>query len=447
MNEKKMNPFRGFGTVFSFTFKNNTQSKSFKRITIIIALICFLAGVVALSITAFSQGDKNKSYKSPFTTVYFYNKTNLETPAFSSFNQIAGAGYEHVVIKPVKNGAGDWQKTCTESKEEDTVVELSRDGSAYSLELFLADGGASSSDGDELLSVMSGIISQSKLASLGLSQENLQLAVTPVMTEFTTAGNNPESIAQTIVKFALPLVTILIIYMMILMYGQSIGKAVSAEKTSKIIETILTSVAPYALIGGKVLATALVGIIQFIVWGGCIVLGLYAGGFAGTIINSSFVNPLDGFFATLQATQIGSVFTAPSIILGSIALCLGFLFFCVLAGLVASGISKSEEQAQGMSMFQIFVVIGFMFSYFTSLNQSGGLLRELIRWIPVSSAFILPSDIMAGNCSLLMSSVYILVLFVCTVALVIVTGKIYRDTIFYKGTNWFMRLCGTGKKK
>lgn len=57
-----------------------------------------------------------------------------------------------------------------------------------------------------------------------------------------------------------------LIFMFIIIYGTSVMRSVIEEKTSRIIEIIISSVKPFQLMLGKILGNALAGIFQFIIW-------------------------------------------------------------------------------------------------------------------------------------------------------------------------------------
>jgi len=63
-----------------------------------------------------------------------------------------------------------------------------------------------------------------------------------------------------------------LIMMFILIYGAMVMRSVIEEKTSRIIEVIISSVKPFQLMLGKIFGTALAGLTQFIVWGLLLVL-------------------------------------------------------------------------------------------------------------------------------------------------------------------------------
>ena len=57
-----------------------------------------------------------------------------------------------------------------------------------------------------------------------------------------------------------------LIFMFIIIYGTSVMRSVIEEKTSRIIEVIISSVKPFQLMMGKIIGNAMAGILQFIIW-------------------------------------------------------------------------------------------------------------------------------------------------------------------------------------
>ena len=216
-------------------------------------------------------------------------------------------------------------------------------------------------------------------------------------------------------------------YLMILLYGQAIGKSMISEKVSKLMETLLVTVQPYALVFGKILGQTVAAMIQMLVWVASLIAGFLIGNEVGLIIDPEYKNMIyDVFDMVRQSSK--HAFTPTSIILCVIALMVGFLFFCIFAGLVTAGISKVEDLAQGMGVFTMLVVIGFLASYLIPLQENTGLNR-IIRLVPITGAFILPGDILVGRASILECIISLIVLLICIGICVFFTGKVYKDKI------------------
>lgn len=65
------------------------------------------------------------------------------------------------------------------------------------------------------------------------------------------------------------------IYIILLVYGTMVMKGVAEEKTSKVVEIIISSVKPFQLMMGKIVGVGLVGLTQFVIWGIMLVIAQF----------------------------------------------------------------------------------------------------------------------------------------------------------------------------
>ena len=281
---------------------------------------------------------------------------------------------------------------------------------------------------------------QSKLLSSGIPMEKLVLAMSGVQSSQLDAGEEERSIGEQMVAMLAPMLIIFFMYFMTLMYGMSVGNAVSVEKCSKLMEMMLTLTRPYGLIFGKVLAITVTAISQILLWIGCLVGGFFLGhGIAGAVIHPDYHNVLLEIFILLKG-QVGSTaFTPGAMTLAVFTLCLAFLFYCMLAGLIASFASKAEELGQVMSFYQLAMIAGFFGSYMLPLQEKDWI-NTILRIVPLTSAYMLPGDILVGNVTMPEGLLFVAVLMVFTAALVVLTGRIYRNQLFYRGKSLKERL-------
>ena len=418
--------------VFRFTMKDTMHGKGFYTVTFGVAAFLIVLGIGILGMISIFQIPSEET-KAKINHVYVINETDCD---FFDFSSIKEPQIE-MSTKTVKEAA----KEINQSQKEDVLVRISvakntssgtTSAEGISLVMMLKNGSELEEDtGYELLEKMSGLVKQSQLVKYQITPESLSVIMAPTEYEYTTVGEEPKDMASTLLQIFAPMVLILILYFMILIYGQSIGKTVTAEKTSKLMETLLLTVKPYDLIAGKVFAMALVGILQFLTWTAGLIIGIVGGHFYGKFINPEFNDPIWGAFSALRAIGIGTAFTVPAVILCVLALCLGFTFYCVLAGLISSRISKAEDLGQGMGTFQVLVIIGFFGAYFPQFQGKISILT-FIRWFPLTSAFSLPADILLGNVSLKLGVLMLAVLVAFMLVLIWVTGKMYRNQVFYQ---------------
>jgi ABC-2 type transport system permease protein len=123
----------------------------------------------------------------------------------------------------------------------------------------------------KLLGVLQGVIGQSivaqRLVKKGVPAAEIAALTQPPSFEarqLTKTGEKKSSDALTVLMTGLVLTMLL--YMTVLLYGQSIGRSVLTEKTSKTVEIMLSSVGPLDLMFGKILGKALASLLQYGIW-------------------------------------------------------------------------------------------------------------------------------------------------------------------------------------
>jgi ABC-2 type transport system permease protein len=138
-------------------------------------------------------------------------------------------------------------------------------------------------------------IEKFKLAKSGIKQETIEAAKTNVKLVTTKLDEvGEESNSNTELSMVVGMFSGILIYMFIFLYGVQVMRGVIEEKTSRIIEVIISSVKPFELMMGKIIGIALVGLTQFLLW---TVL-------SGTLISGSKMLVEDHFAEKETATSI-----------------------------------------------------------------------------------------------------------------------------------------------
>ena len=429
--------FHGWKDIFSFTFKQSTSEKNFKLATIGITVALFLVGAAISVIMAIGQ-QKDANKVSPIEVVHVIDESGMEVLYLDGFLESNKEKYPNVSFRMEESTVEAVSQQISKQGEEDikdVILHIASKEKGYLMTLYLPEGSAlSKDDGEDFLEQVTMVMEQSKLFSSGIPMEKLVLVMSGISVTTLDAGEKEKSLGEELVGLLFPMISALFIYMMTLLYGQSIGNVVSVEKTSKLMEMVLTMTRPYGLIFGKILAMTSVAIMQTVLWIGGFVVGFLMGDVvAGQVIYPEYNNVVLEVFEQLRNQDGSSAFTIGAFLVAFITICIAFLFYCVLAGMLASFADKPETLSQMMGYYTIFVVIGFMGAYLVPIQEKEWL-STLMRIIPVTSAYMLPGDIVVGNITVLESILYLAILLVCTVALVIVTGKIYKDQLFYRGT-------------
>lgn len=431
--------FSGWRDVFLFTLRQAT-GKKFRSVTIGLALVMLAAGVAVSTIMAFVQ-KKEDGKLSPIGQVYVADNSELDVLYLEGFGERYGETFPDISFVEAQQPVEELAVTLGEQEPESVILEIGRSAEGYLLTVVLPYGSEiDKEDAEDLCEAFASVMEQSKLLSSGIPMEKLVLAMSGVQSSQLDAGEEERSIGEQMVAMLAPMLIIFFMYFMTLMYGMSVGNAVSVEKCSKLMEMMLTLTRPYGLIFGKVLAITVTAISQILLWIGCLVGGFFLGhGIAGAVIYPDYHNVLLEIFILLKG-QVGSTaFTPGAMTLAVFTLCLAFLFYCMLAGLIASFASKAEELGQVMSFYQLAMIAGFFGSYMLPLQEKDWI-NTILRIVPLTSAYMLPGDILVGNVSMPEGLLFVAVLMVFTAALVVLTGRIYRNQLFYRGKSLKERL-------
>ena len=111
-------------------------------------------------------------------------------------------------------------------------------------------------------------INQQKLLKQGVDPEVVNQAKTQVSIKSFTLGeeDGQDETSATPLKMGLGYIAGMMIYFFIFFYSVQVMRGVIEEKTSRIVEVIISSVRPYQLMLGKILGIGLVGVVQFLIW-------------------------------------------------------------------------------------------------------------------------------------------------------------------------------------
>ena len=418
----KKGAFTGWQDVFAFTWKQAVKGKGFKGVTMGVALLFLIVGLAICTIMAFVQ-KKSDSEVSPIGVVSIEDESGLAILYLDGFKYSYGEKYPHISF---------------EENSEDCALKLKitqADGGYLVSAILPYESEISEDDAEDFLEDFTMCMEQSKLLSSGIPEEKLIFAMSGVSSELLIAGEEEKSVGEQLVTFFVPMITTFALYLMTLVYGQGIGNIVSVEKSSKLMEMVLTMTKPYALLFGKITATVVLALLQLMLWIVCFVGGFFGGDIiAKNVIYPDYINYILEVFELLSLQEGSTAFSAGAIVLCLVCMCIGFLFYCVLSGTIASFASKTEELAQCMAYYQMAVVAGFFGAYILPLQEKDWM-NTILRIVPVTSAYLLPGDILVGNVNVGLGIVYMLILLIFTLALVLLAGKVYKNQLFHKGTN------------
>ena len=229
----------------------------------------------------------------------------------------------------------------------------------------------------------------------------------------TTCG---ESAAQ---SFSLAYFMGIILYTAILLYGINVMSSVLEEKTTRIVEVLVSSLRPFQLLLGKVIGVGAVSIFQFLIWGvaGRLLLARRAPLAAGEAADELFQMPhvTGATFAVFMAYFLG-----------------GFFLYSAMFAAVGAMSSTEQEARQAQQPVAWMLVLSFI-SMFAMLNDPGSTLAVTLSLIPFSSPVAMPVRWAAGNLPASELALSLAILVAGIVAVTWIAARIYRVGILMTG--------------
>lgn len=213
-----------------------------------------------------------------------------------------------------------------------------------------------------------------------------------------------------------------LIMMFIILYGNMVMRSVIEEKTSRIIEVIISSVKPFQLMMGKIIGTSLAGILQFLIWS---LLGLSA----MLIIsgNLHFPPEIQMYIKELWNLPIATILI--SFIIYFIG---GYFLYSSFYASIGAAVDNETDSQQFLLPIIMPLILGVYIGFFTVMNDPHGTVATVFSMIPLTSPIVMmmriPFGVPAWQIILSM-----LILFATFFGVVWFAAKIYRVGILMYG--------------
>lgn len=433
-----MNKFRGWKSVFSFNYKQSAGSKAYITVTALVAVLIMAAAIV-LSIIAGKPEDEDASEDTAFCmveTAYVLDLADLGTLDFeTSVPALADSYFSGLSLVQVSQMTKEELQTMAAREESGlaigVIVEQKENTINVTAVVPSTSEELSLSDGKEVADLVAVAVEQARMLKSGLSELALSQINKQAVIAVAEVGEEANVVVY-LVQYLAPAVFGLVLYFLLLLYGQSINNSVSVEKTSKLVETLLTSLHPYALLMGKVFAIVATALQQFFLWVAALLAGIVAGGKVTELMYPGTKSGLKTVIEFMRDNIGESAFSPGAVVLALITFCFGFIFYCVLSGMAGSMVTRPEEAASTQSIFTLPIVISWLVCYFGTLMEKEGLL-VVVRNIPFTIPFCVPVDLLTGAIGIGQGIVSTIILLVFSMLVIMLSGKIYKGLVLYTG--------------
>ena len=441
--------FKNFGKVFKFTFRNQVNQKSYKGLTIGIGVFLLVLPVVILLIVSMTaKKDAEKKLESCGADKIYIVDGAGDIKDFSLFKAIDGAGYADITYEKADSveGALDTIKSAGEKKS--FVLNITKDEKGEltagiilpddsSIEAKKAKNYYDAIDKMEMMFVVS-------LKGIGL-QDMAELAKTISTDGFEVSGwkggtslyadknkaneQNNERILD-VFSYIITMLVCMIMYFVVMAYGASIAKNIVMEKSSKLMDTLLISVKPEALIFGKLLGVLAAGLMQFFLWIILLVGGVISGVVLSDMIFPDANSPVIVFLKNLGSMNL---FEPGPVLLALVVLIFGIVLYCSMAALAGAMSNTLQQASSNQGIFIAILVVSYLIVMTKGMDINAAPTWLFI--VPFTAALILPTGLLLGSISMSTALIGVAILVVLAIAIVILAGHVYKAMALYKGTD------------
>jgi len=233
-----------------------------------------------------------------------------------------------------------------------------------------------------------------------------------------------------------------LLFMFIIIYGNMIMRSVIEEKTSRIIEIIISSVKPIKLLLGKIIGTSLAGVTQFVAW---VIL---------ISILTSVVSVVFGIDPGVAQSQQQEMITQASgsssslfleayrayeglpltnlVIMFLLFFVGGYLLYASLYAAIGAAVDNETDTQQFMLPVIMPLILSIYVGFFTVIENPHGMVSQVFSYIPFTSPVVMLMRIPFGV-PIWQQVLSVAILFITFIGMVFFAAKIYRVGILMYG--------------
>ena len=391
-------------TVAKFTMREMVKRKAFLISNLIILLIIVIGFNVPNIMNAL-KGDDTENEKQAI--VWVMDAQNVYQGTLEGLNQLElGSKFE---VKNQEISIEEISKKLEEGEITEAII-VKKDQDNVTIEYVVESIGMGKNE-QMYEQVFSNLYKNVKMSQSGLTPSQIANINEPIALSVTQTKENSSG-AMLFINMMLCIVLFYAIYFC----AYQVSSSITTEKTSKIMETLVTSTKPRTIVIGKTLGIGLVGICQVL-----------------TIVIVAFISyklflpvgMLDGIFDINQITP-------QFVIITLIYFLLGYILFAFIYALTGSTVSKPEDVQSANSPVAFLAIIGFYLAYFSMMNPASNI-NNIASMVPISP-FSMPFRVIGNSVGIgeILLSLGILVATIAIVANIAI--KIYSSAILHYGT-------------
>ena len=230
-------------------------------------------------------------------------------------------------------------------------------------------------------------------------------------------------------SFLVGYVVMFVLYISILIYAVNVMRSVVLEKTSRVIELVVSATRPSSLMFGKVIGVGSVGLLQLTIWS---LLALLLFRYRGELLG---VFGVEGGDVELPPLSLADV----AIILAYF--CLGYFLYAALYAAIGAMVNSDQDAQQAQTPVVLMLILPVVCVQLVAGNPRGPV-AQVLTLIPFSSPILMPMRYLLSGTTPLELALSMAILLVSLLGAVWVAGRIYRIGILMYGKRPGLRELG-----
>ena len=357
-----MLPMNNFWIILWHTYLTKLKTKSFLITTLITIAIVLVLSNISTIIKAF---DKNGGKD----TVAVLDQTGQ---LYEPLKQQVAAINNDIVLKRYSGAEKDAEKAVENGTYKGMLL-VRFNQEKLPEATFKAMSIADSSIYTDLQNGLQQVKTMMAAAKLNLTPTQLQKLYEPVSFQKAALEKNAKTEAQLNQARGLVYVLLFVIYFAVIMYANMIAMEVATEKSSRVMEILISSVSPITQMFAKIIGIALLSLTQLAAF---LAVGYFSFKQSSASLNGGF---LDIGFDKIPAATIGYAV---------IFFILGYFLFATMAAFLGSLVSRIEDVQQMITPMTMLVVAGFMLAMF-GLTKPDSPVMTVTSFIPFFTPMIM----------------------------------------------------------
>lgn len=360
-------------TVIRFTIANKLRTKAFKVTLIIFALLLTALIHVPFFVQLFSSDE---------TTKYgiFQREDEVTQRLIRYVNASEHVSFE-LAVYPDPGSAEEQDRVireAIENKEVKGFLQFAEPAEAggFPAVTYKSEDSMVFINLSELQNVLTNLKLEMALEDLSLSEQQRQRLFAPIQLEtvqISAGGGTEKSESQMVLAYAMVYVLMIMLFMAIMITGQLIATEITTEKSSRIMEILVTSVAPLKQMFGKIIGMLIVGLIQIVSLTAVAVINLMLphNREAVEVLNINFadIDPLLIFYFILFYLT-------------------GYFLYATLYAAVGSIVSRTEDLGQAVTPITFLALAAFYIGVF-GMSQPTSAFVVAMSYVPFFTPLIM----------------------------------------------------------